>query len=265
MSESIVQFNFEGKEVRTIEDTEGELWFVAKDVCVALGLSYGGHNLDKLDEDEKGMVNLPSLGGMQSFRVVNESGGYALVFGSSREKAKKFRRWVTSEVLPTIRKTGSYTVQKPLTDDQLLAKAFLIASAKVKQLEADNKAKKEALIKANQTIQNQKEVIIEQKPAVEFTNTVLSSVNNLDVGEVAKHLGTIGPNQLMRLLREKNWVYLKQGANVPFQDKIDSGLLELATRATKWRDGTTHIYGVTVITPKGLVAVEKLVRDVKKL
>lgn len=109
MSTSIIKFDYlNGAEVRAIKDEKGEPWFVAKDVCNALELDNISMSTSKLDEDEKGINIIYTLGGAQSMLTINESGLYHLVILSRKPEAKKFRKWVTSEVLPTIRKTGEY-------------------------------------------------------------------------------------------------------------------------------------------------------------
>lgn len=91
---------------------EGEPWFIAADVCRVLELADVSSSLRKLDDDEKGTHNLPTLGGTQSMLIINESGLYRLVFASRKPEAKKFQRWVFHEVIPSIRKTGSYSVKQ---------------------------------------------------------------------------------------------------------------------------------------------------------
>jgi hypothetical protein len=99
-------FPFEGNQLRTMT-RDGEPWFVATDVCDALGLDRT--QIRRLDDDERGVCSIHTLGGTQKMIVVNESGLYSLIMGSRKPEAKKFKKWVTSEVLPSIRKTGSYS------------------------------------------------------------------------------------------------------------------------------------------------------------
>ena len=99
--------------VRTVLNN-GNVWFVAKDVCDALGLDNNRQALTRLDDDEKGVTKIDTLGGKQEMTIVNESGLYNLIFTSNKPEAKAFRKWVTSEVLPSIRKTGKYET-KPQT------------------------------------------------------------------------------------------------------------------------------------------------------
>ncbi len=104
----LVAFNFESSNVRVVMDANMEPWFVAADVCAALELPETHKAIARLDDDEKGRNSIPTPGGNQEMSVVNESGLFNLVLGSRKPEAKRFKRWVTHEVLPSIRKTGSY-------------------------------------------------------------------------------------------------------------------------------------------------------------
>ena len=113
----IMPFSYGKQEIRVITDEQGNSWWVARDVCKVLGLSNTTVALQPLDDDEKGVRKVYTLGGIQGMTVINESGLYALLLRSNKQAAKPFRKWVTSEVLPAIRKTGCYqrpdTSQKP--------------------------------------------------------------------------------------------------------------------------------------------------------
>lgn len=102
----IVAFDFESKNVRIVVDQDGEPWFVAADICAALTVKT--EQTRRLDDDEKGLRIVQTLGGEQEMTVINESGLYSLILTSRKPEAKRFKRWVTHEVLPSIRKTGSY-------------------------------------------------------------------------------------------------------------------------------------------------------------
>jgi hypothetical protein len=108
MNQQLAPFDFEGRPVRVVTDSQGEPWFVAADVLVTIGLDRKA--LERLDEDEKGVSSIHTPGGGQEMTTVNEPGLYTLVLGSRKTEAKRFKRWVTHEVLPSIRKTGSYAV-----------------------------------------------------------------------------------------------------------------------------------------------------------
>ena len=105
----IIPFEFESHALRVNLDAAGQPWFVAADVCAALELPDTHKAIARLDDDEKGRNSIPTPGGQQDMSVVNESGLYNLVLGSRKPEAKRFKRWITHEVLPSIRKTGSYT------------------------------------------------------------------------------------------------------------------------------------------------------------
>ena len=108
MSQQLVPFDFEGRQVRIVTDAQGEPWFVAADVLSTISLDRKA--LERLDDDEKGVNSIHTPGGIQEMITINEPGLYALVLGSRKAEAKRFKRWVTHEVLPAIRKTGSYAV-----------------------------------------------------------------------------------------------------------------------------------------------------------
>ena len=107
---SLAPLDFEGRQVRVITDEQGEPWFVAADVCACLAIRNPSDALSRLDDDEKGLGSTETPGGEQSMTTVNEPGLYNLVLGSRKPEAKRFKRWVTHEVLPAIRRTGYYTV-----------------------------------------------------------------------------------------------------------------------------------------------------------
>jgi prophage antirepressor-like protein len=108
MNQQLAPFDFEGRQVRIVTDAQGEPWFVAADVLTTISLDRKA--LERLDDDEKGVNSIHTPGGVQEMTTVNEPGLYALVLGSRKAEAKRFKRWVTHEVLPAIRKTGSFAV-----------------------------------------------------------------------------------------------------------------------------------------------------------
>jgi prophage antirepressor-like protein len=107
---SLAPFQFEGRQVRVITDKQGEPWFVAADVCACLAIRNPSDALNRLDDDEKGLGQTETPGGEQSMSTVNEAGLYSLVLGSRKPEARRFKRWVTHEVLPAIRRTGRYAI-----------------------------------------------------------------------------------------------------------------------------------------------------------
>lgn len=129
---SVVPFSFESYQIRTI-DVDGEPWFVAADICAAISIASTGNAYSRLDDDEKGVRLVDTLGGSQNMTVVNESGLYSLILRSDKPEAKRFKKWVTSEVLPSIRKHGHYSVAPaaPVTDPMAILKLTFDALSQV--------------------------------------------------------------------------------------------------------------------------------------
>lgn len=131
-------FDFGEKKVRTVTDEDGELWFVAKDVAEILGYRAASNATIRLDEDKKGVYITQTSGGQQKLIIIKESGLYALIFASRKAKAKKFKKWVTSEMLSMIRKTGGYGQQIDLSNTKQLHELLLSTSDKYGQLDAQS-------------------------------------------------------------------------------------------------------------------------------
>ena len=132
---NLMPFAFEGKSVRVIE-RDGEPWFVAADVCAVLDISKHRDALSRLDDDERGSVLVDTLGGAQEMGAINESGLYSLIMTSRKATAKRFKKWVTAEVLPSIRKTGSY---RSSTGDALLDSIEAVRDLRIAQLETEKR------------------------------------------------------------------------------------------------------------------------------
>lgn len=163
-------FNFGSKQLRVIQKN-GESWFVAKDVCDILEISNVSDTLEKvLDDDEKGIDTIYTPGGKQDVRVVNEPGLYSLVIRSRKPEAKKFKRWITHEVLPAIRKTGSYSIQptKQLPTNYIDSLKALVASEEEKE-----KMVKEMIVL--------EEKIVEDAPPVKLHGKFLKAITILRI------------------------------------------------------------------------------------
>lgn len=194
----LAKFQFQGNQVRTIEK-DGAVWFVAKDVCDVLGLSKHRDAVARLDEDERGTVLVDTLGGAQEMAAVNESGVYKLIFKSRKKVAKEFTKWVTSEVLPAIRRTSGYIKTNPEdTPESIMARGLLIAK--------DTIDRQQALInEANNRIK-------ELAPDAEYAQIVLSAGNLHTINEIAVHVG-ISAIKMNKFLESKGWIY-RQGNNI---------------------------------------------------
>lgn len=237
--------NNEFGEIRTIQNIN-EVWFVGKDVTECLGYSNSRKALnDHVDNEDKGVTKCDTLGGKQNLTIINESGLYSLVLSSKLPTAKKFKRWVTSEVLPQIRQTGGYIpTNKDETEEDILAKAILIAQ---------------------KTIENKNKIIEEQKPLVSFANKVATSQNSLLVKEVAKLASkeglNIGEKRLWNKLRE--WGLILKNSTEPKQYGIERGIFEVV-EGTKESSKGTFTYKTTRVTGKGQVyIVSRLEREFK--
>lgn len=211
MNELQVFKNQEFGQVRTLTLND-EPWFVGKDVAEALGYAEPRSAVSKkVDDADRGVAEMETPSGKQNMTIINESGLYALIFGSKLESAQKFKRWVTSEVLPALRKTGQYQV-KELSGSELMAKA---------------------LIEAQNVLAAKDKVIEEMKPKVVFADAVATSHTSILVGELAKILKQngieMGQKRLFAWLREKGYLIKRQGTdyNMPTQKAMDLGLFEI--------------------------------------
>ena len=167
MNENEVRvWNYESSEVRTVQ-VNGEPWFVLADVCKVLEISNSRNISSRLEPDEKGVTLVDTLGGTQQMTIINESGLYAVVLRSDKPQAKPFRKWVTSVVLPSIRKTGSYSVQQPNAFENLSPQLQVLIQMETrqKQIEARQAEQATALAGLEQKLQNTCEVIALDKTA----------------------------------------------------------------------------------------------------
>lgn len=245
MSKEVTMFNFEGSDVRVIADAKGEPWFLAKDVCVILGIANYRDALTRLDDDEKDDVGITdTIGRVQQNSIINESGMYSLTMTSRKPEAKKFKKWVTSEVLPSIRKTGSYST-KPVDPMDLLGdpKALLQLTVQYakKQIELEN------------TITEKEAVILEQAPKVQALEKLTYADGSLNITEAAKTLN-VPPRKMFTALEMAKWIYRRVGGSswLGYQDKIQRGYVTHKVTTVKMNDGSEKISEQVRITPKGL-------------
>ena len=233
-------FNYQSNEVRTVE-MGGEPWFVLKDVCNILGISKHRDTAARLDADERGSVEVDTLGGTQQVIAVNESGLYHVILRSDKPEAAPFRKWVTSEVLPSIRKNGGYIAgQEQLTPEELMAKALLVANKTL----ADREARICELTAQNSQLTVEKQIM---QPKAEYFDELVDRNLLTNFRETAKELG-IKPKSFVAWLLEKKFLYRDQkGKLLPREDK-NNGLFEVKEA----KNDKTQWSGVqTLITPKG--------------
>lgn len=230
--------NKEFGQIRTIE-IDGEPWFVGNDVAKSLGYTNPRDAiLNHVFDDDKGVEKLDTLGGAQNMTVINESGMYSLIFNSRLESAKKFKHWVTSEVIPSIRKTGGYNL--PQTYPEALRAL------------ADQAEKAEKLLIQNNELQLANQ---EMKPKAEFFDAVAGSKKAMSMEEVAKILSYpgIGRNKLFEILRNQN---ILQSDNIPYQKYIDSGYFRVIEQKYNVGD-EVRINIKTLVFQKGVDFIRK--------
>lgn len=244
MSSELQLFTFEQKEIRTIADGEGEPWFVAKDICAALEHSDVSVAVSRLDDDEKGTRIVCTPGGNQSMLCVNEPGLYALILTSRKAEAVAFKRWVKREVLPSIRKTGSYSMQATVPTDYLSALEALVEAEKAKRAQALE-------------MEAQRKLLAEAQPKVEFFDAVADSKDAVPMGNVAKVLGVegMGRNKLFAFLRGKK-VLMRD--NQPYQEFVDRGYFRVVEQKWSEPDGTVRVSFKTLVFQKGLDYIRRL-------
>lgn len=234
--------NTEFGQVRTMV-INGSPWFVAKDVCECLGLTKHRDAVSRLDGDERGSVEVDTLGGTQQMAAVNEYGLYSLVLSSRKPSAKAFKRWITHEVIPAIRKHGAYMTGETL-EQALTSPDFLIRLATELKTEQEARKTAEAQIEAN-------------KPKVLFADSVAASHGSILVGELAKLLNQngidIGQNRLFNWLRENGYLICRKGTdyNMPTQRSMEMQLFSIKETAITHSDGHVSISKTVKVTGKG--------------
>ena len=237
MNEMMIFNNPEFGSVRTV-CIDGEPWLVGKDVAEILGYSNPRKALiDHVDADDKGVTKCDTLGGAQNLTVINESGFYSLVLSSKMPNAKKFKRWVTAEVLPTIRKTGGY-----VANEDVFVETYLpFADEPIKQL-----------FRIQCRVINQlNDRIRKDEPKVKFADHVGDSTNVIDVNRMAKlcadHGIRIGRNRLFAWMRSRG---ILMGGNIPYQEYIENGYFRVKESVYE-TNGQERTYQQTFVTGKG--------------
>ena len=233
-------------EIRTVS-INNEPWFVGKDVAQVLGYTDTNKAIamhvdveDKLND--KTALSLGQRGGW----IINESGLYSLILSSKLPTAKSFKRWVTSEVLPAIRKNGGYIAgQENMTDQEILAKALLVAQ---------------------KTIESKNKQISEMQPKALFADSVASSSSTILIGELAKILRQngidMGEKRLFAWLRDNGYLIRRNGTdyNMPTQKSVELGLMRVKETVISHSDGHTTVSKTPKITGKGQqYSINKLV------
>lgn len=228
-------FNYNSNQVRTIIK-EGEPWFVLKDVCEVLEISNPRMTTERLDDDEKGVSQIDTLGGRQSMNIVNESGLYNIILRSDKPNAKPFRKWVTTEVLPTIRKYGAYftpdVLERTLSDPNYI----------IGIISALAESKKELAMKD--------QVIGELKPKADYLDRILKSRSLVTITQIAKDYGMSGV-AMNRLLHDKKIQYKLGDQWLLYSEYHDKGFTSSKTIVIEDVPGNEKVVMQTYWTQKG--------------
>ena len=231
-------------QVRTIQQN-GEPWFVGKDVAEILGYKDTSDAMKKhVDIEDKLTRRFADSGQNREMYIINESGLYSLILSSKMPKAKEFKRWVTSEVIPAIRKTGGYIAgSENMTDAEIMAKAVLVAQSTIQQ--------------RDQRIKELESDVAAAKPKVLFADAVSASDSTILIGDLAKILKQnghpIGQKRLFEWLRGNGYLIKRQGAdyNSPTQRAMEMGLFKIKETAISHSDGHVSVSKTTKVTGKG--------------
>ena len=226
-----------------VTDQKGEPWFVGKDVAKALGYTNQRDAIRKhVDTDDKGVAICDTLGGSQELTIINESGVYALIFGSKLPNAREFKHWVTSEILPSIRRHGAYMtddkIEEALNDPDTIIKL-------AQRLKEERQRRKQLEAEAER-----------DRPKVLFADAVAASKTSILVGELAKLIKQngrdIGQRRLFERLREDGYL-MKTGSsrNMPTQKSMELGLFEIKETTINCPDGSIKVTKTPKVTGKG--------------
>ena len=230
----------------TIND---EPWFVGRDIAKILGYNNPNDAISKhIDDEDKGVAKCDTLGGTQDLRIINESGLYSLILSSKMPKAKQFKRWVTSEILPAIRKHGVYAVDEVLDNPDMLIAAL-----------TELKAERERSKALKDTVAVQDKQITEMKPKAGYYDVVLNSKDLISISEIAKDYGW-SAKKMNKYLHEKK-VQFKQGKIwLLYQKYADKGYTGSKTQSYAGKDGEVHTQIHTYWTHSGRAFIYDLLK-----
>lgn len=235
--------NEEFGSIRRVE-VDGEFWLVGKDVAQVLGYKNPQEAIrTHVDDDDKGVSEILTPGGKQNVPIINESGLYSLVLSSKLPSAKKFRRWVTSEVLPSIRKHGAYMTPETL-EAAILNPDYLLKVATALKEETDKRKALESKVQAD-------------APKVLFADAVAASKSTVLVGELAKILKQngvdMGEKRLFQWMRDNGYLIKRAGTdyNMPTQASMERGLFRVKETVVSHSDGHTSVSKTPKVTGKG--------------
>jgi prophage antirepressor-like protein len=245
-------FNYNGNEVRTVE-TNGETWWALKDICGILDIANHKDLPKRLEEDEVGRFEFPHPQNVDKsieLVCVNESGLYNVILRSDKPQAKPFRKWVTSEVLPSIRKNGMYATDELIANPDLAIAAFTALK--------EEREKRAAL---ETTIAVQEQQISELKPKASYYDMVLNCSDLLSATEIAKDYGK-SAKWLNKLLQEQGVQFKQRGIWLLYQKYAELGYTSTRTDPYNGKDGTIHTKPHTYWTQKGRLFIYDLLKSI---
>lgn len=250
MTQQLTEFKFEEMDIVVNGImVEGEPYLIGNEVAQILGYSnYRNTVSTKVDEEDKLRTGIEYAGQKRDVTLINESGLYSLILSSKLDGAKKFKRWVTSEVLPSLRKHGGYLTESKLEEVLLNPDTIIQLATNLKNEQEARKLTEQQKKEAELLAQQKEEVILEQKPKVDFVDEYVASVGLQKMGEVAKIFG-IGRNSLYKMLRDAN---VLMGDNKPYQYYMNLGWFEVKTVTKDWK-----VMSVTLVTSKGIYGIAK--------
>jgi prophage antirepressor-like protein len=240
--------NEEFGEVRVIEK-EGQVLFVAKDVCECLGLGDTSKALSRLDPDEKGTNSILTLGGNQEMLCVNEYGLFNLVLASRKQSAKQFKRWVTHEVLPSIRKHGIYAIDELINNPDLAIKALTAL-----------KEEREKTHQLTHEVEVKNQIIGELKPKADYVDKILKNPGVVTITQIAKDYGMSG-KAMNDLLHNKGIQYKQSGQWLLYKDYQDMGYTHSDTVAFERSGGIPGTKLNTKWTQKGRLFIYNILKE----
>ena len=232
---SLIPYDFDGQPVRTIINDDGNPWFVHADACRVLDITNSGNAAARLDSDEKGVHSMDTLGGRQELTIISESGLYSLILTSRKPEAKRFKKWITSVVIPSFRKTGRYGASDPmaaLSDPATMRSLLLGYTEKVIALEGR---------------------VSELQPKAVALDRIANTDGSLCLMDTAKTL-QVRPKDLIAYMKAHLWIFMRLGTShwVGRAEKLNAGYLEHKITTIHRTDGTERITTQVRVTPKGL-------------
>ncbi|MBR0560039.1 phage antirepressor [Neokomagataea sp. TBRC 2177] len=246
---NLIPFSFEGAEIRVLDQT-GEPWWVLTDVCKVLDIANAGNASARLDDDEKSTIQITDSGNLNADRtIINESGLWSLVLTSRKPAAKRFKKWITAEVIPSIRKTGGYMVAaKEETPEELALRAVTVLKATLER------QKEEARVE----IERQKALIDGYAPKAAALDRISASGGEFGLTETAKMI-QVKPGKFFDWLDQNRCRYPRGKSKLAYQERIDSGYLKNKANPYFDANGEPQVGNTIKVTAKGLAWFARVV------